>query len=209
MNASIFKALLLISLSFLLIAAKPAKKPEPSGELFFTMKGQPYPLERTFPGITAALMLSDDQKADLFDAQQGTIDSPELREKKAAVKGKDAANEAERDAVRKELEEARAELAKEVARILTPQQKALIEKIQAAAMEAMQEARQTFEEDFTGSKGNEAKQSELREKVRIEAEDLFVQKLEKILTPAQMQAVQNAAAQQREAEERGRKNKIK
>jgi Spy/CpxP family protein refolding chaperone len=200
---------LLSAFSIPTFAAKPKKMPSlPSGELFFTMKGQPYAMERNFPGITAALMLSEDQKAALSEAQTETIASPELRQKRAATKEKNNGTDEQREAVRREIEEARAKLSERVAAILTPEQKALVEKIQAAAMQAQLEARTTFEAEFNGAKGDKARQEELREKMRVEAEDLLVQKLEKILTPEQMQAVQKAAMEQRANEEAARKKKL-
>src|SRR5438046_1289940 len=112
-----------------LVAAKAGKAPSlPPGEMFFTMKGQPYALERMFPGVCGALMLSDDQKSALNDAYHQTVASPELRAKGAGLKGNGAATDAERDAVRSEMETARIELQKKVATILTPDQKELIVK---------------------------------------------------------------------------------
>jgi hypothetical protein len=49
---------------------------------------------------------------------------------------------------------------------------------------------------------------DLREKMRVEAEDLLVQKLEKIMTPEQMQAIAKAATEQREIQEKERKRKL-
>ncbi len=195
------------------IAARPAKMPKkmpasvPS-ELFFTMKGQPYPMERTFPGITAALMLSEEQKAALSEAAQETVANPELRQKRAALKGKNGTTEEERAAAQKQLEEARAVLSQRVAAILTAEQKALIEKIQEAAMEAQLDARRTFQVELAGAKGDQARMQDLREKMRVEAEDLLVQKLEKIMTPEQMQAIAKAATEQREIQEKERKRKL-
>src|SRR5215212_1125877 len=118
-----------------LLAAKPKTVGLPPGDMFFTMKGQPYALERTFPGITAAFMFTDDQKRDLNDAYYETVGAPDIREQGASLKGK-AASDAERESYRKLMEDARAELAKDVAKILTAEQKALIPKIQEAANEA-------------------------------------------------------------------------
>jgi len=174
--------------------------------MFFTMKGQPYALERTFPGITAAFMFTEDQKRDLNDAYYETVGAPDIREQGASLKGK-GASDAERESFRKMMEDARAELAKDVAKILTPEQKALIPKIQAAAEEAQKKAREAFAADL-GIKGEKSKSPELQEKLRVEAEDVFVQELEKFLTPAQMEAVRQAAVAQSEAEEQARKKKL-
>jgi hypothetical protein len=191
---------------FTLIAAKPKSPGLPPGDMFFTMKGQPYALERTFPGIVAAFMFSDDQKVALNEAYNETVGAPDIREQGASLKGK-GANDAERESFRKLMEDARAELAKEVASILTPEQKALIPKIQAAAEEAQKKAREAFAADL-GVKGEKSKTPELQEKIRVEAEDNFVQELEKFLTPAQMEAARQAAVAQKEANEQARKKKL-
>lgn len=198
----------LLCVSICLIAAKPGKAPSlPPGDIFFTIKGQPAPLERTFPGITAAFMFTDDQKAALNDAYQQTVGAPEVREQGASLKN-NAATDAQRDTFRQLMDDARSELQKEVASILTPEQKALIPKIQAAADQAQKEARESFSADFATAKGDAAKANDLREKVKVEAEDLFVQKLEKFLTPAQMEAIRQAATQQKDADEQARKKKL-
>jgi hypothetical protein len=191
------------------IAAKPAKAPSlPSGDIFFTMKGRPYALEQTFPGIVAAFMFTDDQKAALNDAYEQTVADPEVRARGASLKNNPSATDADREAVRKQFEEARAELQKEVATILTAEQKALIPKIQDAATEALKGAREAFSAELGGAKGDKAKAQDLNEKIRVEAEDLFVQQLQKFLTPAQMEAIRQAAVHQRQTEEQARKNKL-
>src|SRR5258705_3570162 len=173
-----------------LFAAKAAKAPSlPPGEMFFTMKGQPYALERTFPGVTAALMLSDDQKTALSEAYHQTVAAPELRAKGASLKGISAATDAERDTVRSQMQEARAELQKRVVAILSPDQKALIVKIQAAFEQAQRAARESLQQEFSAAKGNEEKSKELRKKYDVKAEDQFVQERQKCLTPAQMEGV--------------------
>ncbi|HEV8292903.1 MAG TPA: hypothetical protein VGP94_13305 [Tepidisphaeraceae bacterium] len=192
-----------------LLAAKPAKAPSlPPGDIFFTMKGQPYALERTFPGITAAFMFTEEQKSALNEIYQETVGAPDIRDQGASLK-KNGASDADRDAFRKLMDDARAELQKEAQKILTPEQKALIPKIQDAATEALREAREALAPEFTAAgKGNKDKTAELNQRVRVEAEDIFSQKLQKILTAAQMEAVRQAATQQREAEEQARKNKL-
>src|SRR2546421_11843304 len=193
----------------LLIAAKPAKAPSlPPSDIFFTMKGQPFALERSFPGITAAFIFTEDQKTALNEAYQQTVASPEIRTKGSSLKNNSAATDADREAVHTQIEDARAELQKRVATILTPEQKALIPKIQNAAEEAQKNAREASSADFAAAKGDQAKAKDLREKIRVEAEDQFARQLEKFLTAAQMEAVRAAAEQQHQAEEQARKNKL-
>jgi hypothetical protein len=184
------------------IAAKPAKtaslRPAP---VFFKSTGEPFELEKPFPGVTAALMLSDQQKMALSEAHQQTVRKPELRNKISALEAKADPTEAEREAVRKEQHAAQVELRKRINAILSAEQKALAEKIQDAAIEAEHEANDFFEAEFDAARDDLGKAGDVRKKARVEAEDLLVQKLEKFLTPAQMQAIQKSAMEQRAAEE--------
>lgn len=189
-----------------LLAAKGKTPGLPPGDMFFTAKGRPYALERTFPGIVAAFMFTEDQKSALNDAYYETVGAPDIREQGASLKSK-GASDAERESYRKLMEDARAELDKEVTRILTPEQKALIPKIQAAAEEAQKKAREALAADL-GIKGEKSNTPEMQEKLRVEAEDNFVQELEKFLTPAQMEAVRQAAVAQKDADEQARKKKL-
>src|SRR5829696_5835510 len=63
------------------LAAKGKSSGLPPGDTFFTMKGRPYALERTFPGIVAAFMFTEDQKIALNEEYQETVADPQLREK--------------------------------------------------------------------------------------------------------------------------------
>jgi len=195
----------------LMIAAKGTKAPSlPPGDMFFTMKGQPYALERTFPGVTAAFLFTDDQKNALNEAYEQTVGSPDVRSKGASLKNNPAATDADREALHRQVEDARAELQKRVDKILMPEQKALIPKIQDAATEAFREAREALGPEFTAAgKGNNEKTAELQQRVRVEAEDIFAQKLEKILTATQMEAVRQAAEDQQKADEQAKNKKLK
>jgi len=187
------------------MAAAP-QKPLAPAPAFFKTTGEPFELEKPFPGITAALMLSDEQKIALSEAHRQTVRNPELRNKISALELKGKATEAERETVRKELETAQAALRQRVEAILTPEQKTLAGKIEVVVTDAEHEANQIFEGEFAAAKDDAGKTTEIRDKARVEAEDLIVQKLEKFLTPAQMQAMQQAATQQRAAlEERKKK----
>src|SRR3954464_14812896 len=101
------------------MAAKPAKPaPQRPASPFFKPTGEPFELEKPFPGITAALMLTDQQKTALRQAHQQTVRNPDLRNKISALEIKPDATEAERNAVRTEMEKARVELRQRIAAIL-------------------------------------------------------------------------------------------
>ncbi|HEV8604169.1 MAG TPA: hypothetical protein VGQ99_02310 [Tepidisphaeraceae bacterium] len=200
--------ILLAALCLPSIAAKPPKPlPLQPPIPFFKTTGEPFELEKPFPGITAALMLTDQQKTALSQAHQQTVRNPDLRNKISALELKADSTQAQRETVRREMKEARAQLRQRVAAILTPEQSTLASKIQDAAIAAEHEANDIFRADFEAAKADPRKSSEVREKSRVEAEDLLVQKLEKFLTPAQMQAIQQSATDLRAAEGPARKPK--
>src|SRR5688500_1389625 len=85
-------------------SAQEEKPGLPPGDTCFTVKGQPAALERTFPGIVAALELSDEQRRGIAAARAETVDDSEVRAKGAAAKG----NPAAAGEARKAAEDARA-----------------------------------------------------------------------------------------------------
>jgi hypothetical protein len=202
------RTLFIAALCFASIAARPDKapplRPPPP---FFKTTGEPFDLEKPFPGITAALLLSNQQKTALIQAHQQTVRNPDLRNKMSAIKTSDNATPAPHKELRRQVDEARAELRDRVEAILTPQQRTLAIKIENAAIEAEHEANKIFDAEFDAAKGDPGKLADVREKARVEAEDMLVQKLEKFLTPAQMQAIQQSATAQRAAAELAPKKK--
>ena len=125
-----------------IVAAKPAKAPSlPPGDIFFTMKGQPFALERTFPGITAAFMFTQEQKTALNDAYHQTVASPQIRAKGSSIKNNPAATDADREAAAKQLDDARAELQKRAEMILTPAQMEAVRQAAVQQREAEEQAR--------------------------------------------------------------------
>jgi len=171
----------------------------PSGSLFFTMKGKPFALEKLFPGIHGALLLTDDQKRDLNAAWEKTLGSAEVREAGLALKSDKTADAAKKEAARKVIDEAQANLAKEVASVLTREQKILVEKLNAAAQEALQAAREKFETEFTDAKGNKEKAAEVEKRYMEEAVSQFNQRIANVLSPQQKEGLDKTAAEQKAA----------
>ncbi|MEI7731277.1 MAG: hypothetical protein WCO56_17005 [Verrucomicrobiota bacterium] len=206
MNKSILSLTLMLLVSVATSAGAQFKKPPglPGSELFFTMKGKmPFALDRWYPGIVAALLLTDDQKLDLQKARQEIADNSDLRATGQKLKQNPDASKEERAAYQKQYEEAREKLRQAVAEILTPQQKALVGRIQNAAEEAQQAAVQTLQPVMAQAKGDEAKTTQLRQTLQETIKTELAQRLEVILTTEQKSAVQAAAIAQAEREEKG------
>jgi Spy/CpxP family protein refolding chaperone len=199
---------------FLVVApaeAQKEKKPSlPPGDLFFTMKGQPFAMERTFPGVVGALLLTDEQKLKLHAALDETVRSEAVQSAGKTVKTDPNATEAQKEEARKLIQEARAKLQQQVAGILTQEQKTLVERLNTAAVEAHQVAREKLEAEFIAAKGDKPKTEEVQKKVREEAVAEFSRKLVGLLTAEQRQGLEKAAEQQKKAEEAaGKKIKSK
>jgi hypothetical protein len=196
------RAIVIAALCLASLAAKPAKSPPLTpAPVFFKPTGEPFELEKPFPGVTAALTLSDEQKIALQQAHGQTVRNPQLRNQISGLERKDNPTDAERRSVATQMDEARVELRKRVEAILSPQQRELAEKIHDAAVAAEHEANEIFDAELDAARNDPAKAGDVRKKAWVEAEDLLVQKLEKFLTPAQMQAIQRSAAEQRAARE--------
>jgi Spy/CpxP family protein refolding chaperone len=191
--------------------AQKDKSPSlPPGELFFTGKGdQPFALERTFPGITGALLLTDEQKQKLNAVKDELMGSDAVREAGVILKTKANAGASDKEAARKVIDDARVKLQKEVAQLLTPDQKVLVEKINIAAKEAQHAAVEKYEADYAAAKGNEDRAAEVNKKMQEEAREEFARKMNNILTAEQKDSWHKAAAAQKAAEENSDKNKTK
>lgn len=194
---------------FVAVAGAQEKKGGPGlppGDTFFTVKGQPGVLERTFPGIVAALELDDQQRRAIAAARAETVDDGQLRAG-AGLKSDPAATDAKRAEVRKGLDDARARLKAKVDEILTAEQRERVAKIQAAADEAQRAAAEAMREQFAGAKGNDARATEVREMAKARTREEFEDRLERFLTGMQMAAIREAAIDAREAEDRAAQGK--
>ena len=191
----------LLTFPFAAWAQKEKSPSLPPGDMFFTGKGdQPVALERTFPGIAGAMMLTDEQKQKLHSVKEEIMGRAAVREAAQTLKTNPNATDAEKTAARKTIDEARTRMQKEVAEILTPDQKRLVEKINIAAAEAQRSAAEKYEAEYASAKGNEAQLAEINKKIQDEAREEFSRKMNNILTPEQKESWQKAAAAQKVAE---------
>ncbi|HSI34119.1 MAG: hypothetical protein ACAI43_11005 [Phycisphaerae bacterium] len=190
-----------VSLAVPALAQEKEKKvgEVPAG-LFFSVKGGPFALDKVYPGITAALRLTDDQKLAIMDAQQKTMMDPALREAGQKAKS-DGAKDVDRAAAQKAYADARTALKASVDKVLTDDQKALIAKIQTAYEESQKAAMDGLKAEFGGAKGNPDRQAELRKRMDQELRVEMATRLDKILDAEQKQLVDRAGTIQRDREE--------
>ena len=180
----------------------------PGDVLGFMQKGAPYALERVFPGLNAAIALSDEQKQKLAAAIDETIDRREVRAAMAFGKLNPKATEEEKQKARRLVEQARAELQRRVAEILTPQQKALIEKINAAAGEVQSEVRKAMQDQFQALKTDPTNKDKVQQEYQQRVRAAMESRLMKLLDADAQAAVKKAAAAQA-ADEKAPKRKTK
>jgi RNA polymerase sigma factor (sigma-70 family) len=180
----------------------------PSGDILgFKTKGHPFALERTFPGINGALLLTDEQSQKIAAARAETIETEAVKTATMTLKSNPNATNAEKEAAQKVIQEARAKLEEKVAGILTAEQKVLVERINTAAQELQQSVLEEYQAEFTAAKGNAEQTEEVRKKLLEKLRTDFPQKLNGILSPEQKTAFEKAAAAQKAAEEAGKNTK--
>jgi hypothetical protein len=180
----------------------------PSGDLLgFKTKGHPFALERAFPGINGALLLTDEQTQKIHAAREETVVTEAVKTATQTLKFNPNATNTEKEAAQKVIQEARAKLDEKVAGILTAEQKALVEKINTVAQEFQQSVLEEFQAEFTAAKGNEEQTEEVRKKFLEKLRADFPQKLNGVLTTEQKTGFEKAAVAQKAAEEESKKTK--
>jgi len=189
-------------------AQKAKGDPAIGGELFFFAKGsQPLALERVYPGITAALMLTAEQKEAIMEAQRQTVFHPDVRAAMQLGKSGPDVTEAQREEARKTVADARQRLRAAVDEVLTPAQKALIAAIQKAYEESQRAAMEALGDDLKAAKGNPDRSTQVGQRFNELVREEMSRRLENVLTAEQQAAVQRAALVQLEAEEMARNSK--
>lgn len=188
-------------------SAQKTKQPAIGNFAFWAGKGDqktgPY-----VPGLNAVLQLTDEQISSLHAAVQETVQTEDLQASGRKLKGDANATQAEREAHQQQYARAQAKLQDRVAAILTAEQKALIEKINAAYADAQKAGMDSFSTRFANVKGKgedaKALQTEFQAYV---ARDLHT-RLTGILSADQRGAMAKVAEAEAAAAEAG-KNKVK
>lgn len=192
-------ALLVVACCVAAVAQKEKKRPDVGNFPFWTAK-KTARVGPFVPGLNVVLMLTDEQKEKIVAARQETIGSDAVVAAGRALKTDPNASEAQKEAARKVVEEARAQLDAKVAAILTPEQKSLIEKINALYAEVQESVRAEFQGQFVAAKGNEQEAARVQKEFREKAAAQFANRLIGILTPEQRTAIEVAAAEEKKRE---------
>lgn len=172
----------------------------PGDALGFTQKGAPFALERVLPGVTGAVRLSDEQKQKLAAAIEETVNRREVRAAMATAKLNPNATEAQKQEARRLIQQARAELQKRAAQILTPAQKTLVEKINGAVAEAQRQTREAMQDDLLAVKTDPSRKDKVQKEYQQRVRAAMESRVMDLLDADAQAALKKAAAAQAAAE---------
>ena len=159
---------------------------------FWTSKKRGY-TGQFVPGLNTALQLSDAQKEQIAAARDAMSNDEEVKAARGISKNDPSVTAGQREKARAAMEAATARLHERVAAILTPEQKALIEKINAAYAGAVEDTGIIYAEKFASIKGDEAARKRLQDEKNQDTEEHFLHKLDALLSPAQKETMKRAA----------------
>ena len=191
------RALLFPTIGLLIVSTALADEKVPAiGNFPFWSAPKREYADQFVPGLNAVLLLTPEQITKLHEARRATIDSDAVRQ----VGRKDPnATEAQREATRKLVADANADLRVRVSNILTAEQRSLIDQINSAYIEVIKQLGEEFQARLVMSKGNDQEQENLRKEIRDRTSADLIQRVQAILTPSQRLAFDKAAAQEKDA----------
>lgn len=192
------KFLFPVLITALLAVAPPApaqklKSSDVSDYPFFHAHKKGGQVAQFIPGLTAALMLTDEQKQRIVAARDEVFGSEPVASARRISKSDPNMTAEQRDAARKAVETATATLRERVGTILTADQQALIERINKAFAEASEIDSINYEERFVSAKGDDVLMARLREEKKEELDETFHKLLKKVLNADQTAAMDRAA----------------
>lgn len=154
------------------------------------------------PGLNAALLLSPQQIEQLHAARRETIDNETLR---STTRKDPNLSETQREANRKLVSDAQASLRIKVSNILTADQRALIERINAVHQEVGKAVSEEFQPKLVASKGDDQAQEKFRQEMRERVSADFRSRLDGLLSPNQKAAFDQAAADEQDSAKKAKK----
>lgn len=152
------------------------------------------------PGLNAILQLTPQQQEQIGAARNEMANDEAVKAARSISKNVPSVTQEQRDKARATVDAANAKLREKVAAILTPEQKALIAKVNEAYQAALDEVGTVYEEKFATVKADPAARQRVQQEKSQDTEDHFLHKLDTLLTPAQKDAMaKTAEAGQRRA----------
>ena len=188
-------ALLTIVSSLSLAAPEKGAKEKGGGGIdypFWSAKKRPE-APQFVPGLNAILQLTPQQQEQIATARSEMANDEEVKAARSISKSDPSVTQEQRDKARATVDAANARLREKVAAILTPEQKALIAKVNEAYQAAVDEIGTVYEEKFATIKADPAARKRVQDEKNQDTEDHFLHKLDTLLTPAQKDAMTKAA----------------
>lgn len=176
-------------------AAEKVKRADVSDYPFYSAKKRGY-VAQFAPGLTAVLQLTETQKQQIVAAREQMLNDDAVKAARGISKSDPNVTAEQRDKARAALDSATASLRANVATILTSEQKALIDKINAAHAAAAEETGIAYEDKFGSVKDDEAARRRLHEEMSEDLLELFRRKLDAALTAGQREVMASAAAEE-------------
>ncbi|MEA3207235.1 MAG: hypothetical protein QOE70_292 [Chthoniobacter sp.] len=177
---------------------------------FWTAKKRGY-VGQFVPGLNAVLQLTDAQKEQLAAARDEMANDEGVKASRGISKNDPGVTAEQRDKARAALEAATARLHEKVATILTAEQKALIDKINAAYAAAVEDTGIVYADKFGSVKADDAARRRLQDDKNQDTEEQFLHKLDGLLTASQRESMTRAAEEeeQRDAKATPTKKPVK
>lgn len=176
-------------------AAEKQKKSDIGGFPFWTSAKRGH-VNQFVPGLNAALQFTDAQQEQISAANAEFSNDEGVKAARSISKNDPNVTADQRDKARATLEAANTRLHEKINAILTPEQKALVEKINAAYAAAMEDTGIVYADKFATVKADEAARRRIQEEKNQDIEEQFLHKLDGILSPGQKEAMTRAAAEE-------------
>lgn len=176
-------------------AAEKQKKADITGFPFWKSEKQPH-APPFVPGLNAALELTDAQRDQLAAAQNDFNNDEAVKASRALRKDDPSVTAEQRDKARAAMEAATTRLHEKVNGILTPEQRVMVEKINAARAAAVEEVGIVYKDKFGTIKADEAARRRVMEEKNQDLAEGFLGKLDVLLSATQKDAMARAAAEE-------------
>lgn len=213
MKTSSFLTVLCAAFAMLTVtlgAEEKQKRAEVSDYPFWTSPKRGYVPAFT-PGLNATLQLTEAQREQIAKARAEMMSDATVQAARGISKSDPSVTAEQREKARATLDAANTRLREQVNAILTPEQKTLIEKINAAHAAAIEETGIVYADKFASVKADEAARKRIQEEKTQDTEEQFLNKLDGILNESQKAAMTRAAEeeQQRNAKAATAKKSVK
>ena len=176
-------------------AVEKQKKADVTGFPFWKSEKQPH-APPFVPGLNAALELTDAQRDQIAAAQNDFNNDEAVKASRALRKDDPSVTAEQRDKARAAMEAATTRLHEKVNGILTPEQRALVEKINAARAAAVEEVGIVYKDKFGTIKADEAARRRVMEEKNQDLAEGFLGKLDVLLSANKKEAMARAAAEE-------------